>query len=437
MLGVKREDFGPDFVFGAATSSYQIEGGQVDGRGSSIWDSFAASAGNIADGSDGSIACDHYHRWPDDLDLVAGAGFDAYRFSFAWPRIIPDGTGAANDKGLDFYDRLIDGMLERGIKPFATLYHWDLPSALQDRGGWLNRDIASWFAEYASLVARRFGDRLASIATLNEPWCTAYLGHIVGVHAPGFRDIRAGARAMHHVLLAHGVATEALRAARARNLGIVLNLEKCEPASGNATDTDAARLWEDIFNHWYLGGVYKGDYPSELVARLEPFLPTGWERDLAVIKQPLDWCGINYYTRALLRHDPEGGVLPVAKVAGPLEKTDIGWEIYPKGLTELLKEVSRDFTPLPIYVTENGMAEVPGVDDPRRVRFHGDHLKALLEAKRAGANVQGYFAWSLMDNFEWAEGYRKRFGLIEVDFATLRRTPRSSYQAFRQLLSGA
>jgi len=436
LLGLSREEFGPDFVFGTATSAYQIEGGWTDGRGSSIWDSFAATPGNIADGSDGALACDHYRRWREDLDLVAGAGFDSYRFSFAWPRILPGGTGTPNEPGLDFYDRLIDGMLERGIKPFATLYHWDLPSALHDRGGWQNRDIASWFADYAALIARRFGDRLASVATLNEPWCTAYLGHIAGVHAPGLRDLRAGTRAMHHVLLAHGAGIAALRAGGARNLGIVLNLEKCEPASESDNDAAAARLWQGLFNRWYLGGVYKGAYPDDIVARLELFMPAGWERDLGEIARPLDWCGINYYTRALLRHDPASGALPVAKAAGPLETTDIGWEIYPEGLTALLEEVARDYTRLPIYVTENGMAETAGIDDPRRVRFHADHLRAVLAARKAGVDIRGYFAWSLLDNFEWAEGYTKRFGLVEIDFATLARTPRSSYRAFREMLTG-
>ncbi len=437
MLGLRREDFGSSFVFGAATSAHQIEGGWTDGRGSSIWDRFAAMPGTIADGSDGSIACDHYHRWAADLDLVAGAGLDAYRFSFAWPRIIPGGAGAVNEQGLDFYDRLIDGMLERGLKPFATLYHWDLPSALQDRGGWENRDVAAWFADYAAVVARRFGDRLAAIATLNEPWCTAYLGHISGQHAPGIKDIRAGARAMHHVLLAHGVGIDALRANGAKNLGIVLNLEKCEPASSSDEDNDAARLWDGLFNRWYLAGACLGEYPTDIVMRLRQQLPEGWVHDLLAIGRRLDWLGINYYTRALLRHDPGGGTIPLAKVGGRLETTDIGWEIYPEGLVELLIRVARDYTNVPIYITENGMAEVPGLDDQRRIRFHGEHLRAVLEARRAGVDVRGYFAWSLLDNFEWAEGYTKRFGLVEVDFETQERSPRASYRGFRQLLRAA
>lgn len=434
MLGLRRVDFGDDFLFGVATSAYQIEGGQTDGRGSSIWDTFAATPGNVADGSDGSVACDHYHRWPEDLDLVRDGGFGAYRFSFAWPRILPDGIGAPNEEGLAFYDRLIDGMLERGVKPFATLYHWDLPSALEDKGGWRNRDIASWFADYAGLVGRRFGDRLFATATLNEPWCIAWLSHVEGKHAPGLRDFRAGARAMHHVLLAHGAGIDALRAEGAKNLGIVLNLEKCEPATDDDDDRAASRLWESIFNRWYLGAVYRGEYPIDVVRKLAPYLPRRAVNELADIRRPLDWCGVNYYTRAFMKHVPEAGLFPVAKAEGPLEKTDIGWEIYPQGLADLLIQVARDYTRLPIYVTENGMAEAAGLDDVRRTRFHADHLRAVLAAKAAGVSVAGYFAWSLLDNFEWAEGYRKRFGLVEVDFVTQNRTARASYHAFQEML---
>lgn len=431
----ERSAYPDGFVFGVGTSAYQIEGGQTDGRGSSIWDSFSATAGNTEDGSTGVIACDHYHRWQEDLDLIRDGGFDAYRFSIAWPRVVPDGVGAPNEAGLSFYDRLIDGMLERGIKPYATLYHWDLPSALQDRGGWLNRDIADWFADYATLIAQRFGDRLATIATINEPWCVAMLSHYYGAHAPGFRDLRALARAMHHVLLAHGTGIDALRAAGATDLGIVLNLEKCEPASGSPEDAAATELWDGLFNRWYLGGTLKGAYPSDVTERLATFLPDGWEADQARVGRPIDWLGINYYTRAVLKHDPDGGLIPLAKVDGPLEKTDIGWEIYPQGLEDLLVRVSRDYTDIPVIVTENGMAEAAGIDDERRERFHRDHLAAVLSAIAKGANVAGYFAWSLLDNFEWAEGYTKRFGLVEIDYDSQKRTPRRSFLAFKRALT--
>jgi len=389
MFSVDRKDFGPNFTFGVATAAYQIEGGQTDGRGSSIWDTFSATPGNVKNGDTGLVACDHYNRWPADLDLIRDGGFDAYRFSFAWPRLIPEGTGAVNQAGLDFYDRLIDGMLERGIKPFATLYHWDLPSPLMDKGGWMNRDIAGWFADYAALVARNFGDRLHATATINEPWCVAFLSHYLGFHAPGYRDVRAAARAMHHVLFAHGTAIGALRAEGGKNLGIVTNLQKCEPASDKPEDQAASDLFDGIFNRWYLDGLYKGRYPADVVKLLAPHLPEGFERDMEVVSAPLDWAGINYYSRSLLQHDPENPAFPTRQVAGPLEKTDIGWEIYPSGLTDLLVRVSREYTKLPLYVTENGMAEVEGDDDPRRVKYYEDHLQALLAARQQGADVRG------------------------------------------------
>jgi beta-glucosidase len=433
MFSVDRKAFGPNFVFGTAAASYQIEGGQADGRGPSIWDSFSATPGNVKNGDTGTVADDHYNRWEGDLDLMRDGGFDAYRFSLAWPRILPEGTGAVNDKGLAFYDRLIDGMLERGIRPYATLYHWDLPSALQDRGGWMNRDVAGWFSDYAALVAHHFGDRLTAVATINEPWCVAYLSHFLGVHAPGYRDFRAAARAMHHVLFAHGTAVGALRAGGVKNIGIVTNLQKCEPASDTPEDQAASDLWDGIFNRWYLGGIYKGEYPADVVKLFAPHLPDGFERDMTIVSTPLDWAGINYYSRSLMAADPNRRI-PVKSVPGPLETTEMGWEIYPSGLTDLLVRVSRDYTKIPLFVTENGMAEVPGEDDQRRVSYYDMHLRAVLDAQAQGADVRGYFAWSLMDNFEWTEGYSKRFGLVEVDYATQKRTPRQSYRAFQGLL---
>lgn len=433
MFSIDRRDFGPDFTFGVATAAYQIEGGQRDGRGQSIWDTFSATAGNVKNGDTGAEACNHYELWPQDLDLIRDGGFDAYRFSFAWPRLIPEGTGQVNQAGFDYYDRLIDGMLQRGLKPYATLYHWDLPSALQDRGGWMNRDIANWFADYATLIGEKFGDRLVATATINEPWCVAFLSHYLGIHAPGYRDLRAAARAMHHVLFAHGTAIDALRATGTKNLGIVLNLEKSEPATDSDADKAACNFGDALFNRWYLGGVLKGQYPTELTEWLAPYLPENYQADMAVVSRPLDWLGINYYTRGLYKasSDPSR---PVDQVKGDLELTDIGWEIYPKGLSDLLVRVSNEYTKIPLYVTENGMAEVEGDDDPRRVRYYDEHLKAVLAASEAGADVRGYFAWSLLDNYEWAEGYEKRFGLVHVDYKTQVRTPKSSYRAFQGML---
>ena len=434
MFDFSRAEFGDDFVFGVATASYQIEGGQTDGRGTSIWDTFSATPGNVDKGDTGRIACDHYNRWPEDLDLIRDGGFDAYRFSLAWPRLIPDGTGATNPAGIDFYDRLIDGMLERGIRPFATLYHWDLPSPLQDMGGWMNRDIAKWFADYAVLVQQKFGDRLESIATINEPWCVAFLSHFLGNHAPGYRDLRAGARAMHHVLYAHGTATEAIRAAGGDNIGIVLNLSYGMPATDSEEDKLATHLWDGVFNRWYLDGVLKGEYPEDLVKVLEPYLPEGFDKDMGTVGTPIDWLGINYYSRNLMAYDPSRPFFPVKPVDGPLEKTEMGWEIYPDGLENLLVRISNDYKKLPLYVTENGMAEVEGIDDPRRTSYYSDHLKAVLRAREKGADMRGYFTWSLMDNFEWSFGYSKRFGLVHVDYETQKRTPKASYRAFQGLL---
>jgi beta-glucosidase len=431
MFSVDRGQFGPNFVFGTATAAYQIEGGQIDGRGSCIWDTFAATPGNVKQADDGETACDHYHLWPQDLDLIRDGGFDGYRFSLAWPRLIPEGTGAVNQAGLDFYDRLIDGMLERGLKPFATLYHWDLPSALQDKGGWMNRDIGGWFADYAELVAKNFGDRLYSTATINEPWCVSILSHILGIHAPGYRDLRAGARAMHHVLYAHGMAVDALRANGVKNIGIVTNLEKSEPASEKEEDYKAFDLGDAMFNRWFLGGVYKGQYPEVLTNILDPYLPKDYQKDMEIVSRPLDWAGINYYSRGLYAWDETRPAFPIKQVKGPLPTNDLGWEIYPKGLTDLLVRVSNEYTKLPLYVTENGMSET---DDTRRVAFYDDHLKSVLEAQKQGADVRGYFAWSLLDNYEWAEGYSSRFGIVHVDYETQKRTPKGSYRAFQGML---
>ncbi len=431
MFSVDRGQFGPNFVFGAATAAYQIEGGQIDGRGSCIWDTFAATPGNVKQADDGKTACDHYHLWPQDLDLIRDGGFDGYRFSLAWPRLIPEGTGAVNQAGIDFYDRLIDGMLERGLKPFATLYHWDLPSTLQDKGGWMNRDIGGWFADYAELVGKNFGDRLHATATINEPWCVSVLSHILGIHAPGYRDLRAGARAMHHVLYAHGMAVDALRAAGVKNIGIVTNLEKSEPASEKEEDYKAFDIGDALFNRWFLGGVYKGQYPEVLTKILDPFLPKDYQKDMEIVSRPLDWAGINYYSRGLYSWDETRPAFPIKQVKGPLPTNDLGWEIYPKGLTDLLVRVSNEYTKLPLYVTENGMSET---DDTRRVQFYDDHLKAVLEAQKQGADVRGYFAWSLLDNYEWAEGYSSRFGIVHVDYQTQTRTPKGSYRAFQGML---
>ena len=430
-----RADFPEGFIFGTATSAYQIEGSAAGGAGPSHWDTFAAAPGNTTRGENGAIACDHLHRWKEDLDLVRDSGVDAYRFSLSWSRLLPEGRGVPNPAGLDFYDALIDGMLERGLQPWATLYHWELPAALADQGGWRNRDIAGWFAEYAELVTRRFGDRIHATATINEPWCVAWLSHFLGIHAPGTRDIRAAARAMHHVLLAHGAAIEAMRALGQKNLGIVLNFEYAAPASDSDADRQAARRQDAIYNRWFINAIMSGKYPSEALEGLAPHLPADWMDDMPAIGAPLDWLGVNYYTRKIIADDPESIWPAIREVDGPLPKTDLGWEIYPDGLYHFLTWLNRIAAKgLPLYVTENGMADATSPDDRARIAYLDSHISAAQRAMAQGVPLKGYFVWSLMDNYEWSFGYDKRFGLVHVDFETQKRTPKASYHALRRAI---
>lgn len=440
-LTFARSDFPADFVFGAATAAYQIEGSRFGGAGSCHWDTFAATPGNVVGAEDGATACDHYNRWEADLDLMQAAGFDAYRFSTSWPRILPEGRGAVNAEGLDFYDRLVDGVLARGMQPYLTLYHWDMPSPLALQGGWTNRDVAGWFTDYAEVVQDRIGDRVASIATINEPWCVAWLSHFVGAHAPGLRDIRAAAHAMHNVLRAHGTAVEALRAGGASNLGIVLNFETATPASDSAEDTAAAACGDAIYNRWFIEALAGQGYPTEALEGLAPHMPAGWEDDMATIAAPLDWLGVNYYTRATYAADPGAAWPAYRTVDGPLPKTDMGWEIRPEGLHEFLLHLAQGPAKgLPIYVTENGMAGADTVQDgavfdPVRIGYIDGHYHAALRAIEDGVDLRGYFYWSLLDNFEWAFGYDKRFGLVHVDYASQTRTPKASYHALAAALA--
>jgi beta-glucosidase len=439
-LAFTRADFPEGFKFGTATSGYQIEGSSFGGCGRSHWDDFAATPGNTKNAENGAIGCDHYHRWPADLDLVRDCNLDAYRFSISWSRIMPEGIGKPNPQGLDFYDRLVDGMLERGIEPYATLYHWDLPSPLADLGGWRNRDIANWFASYAEIIMGRIGDRVASAATINEPWCVAWLSHFLGHHAPGLRDIRAAARAMHHVMLAHGQATQAMRAIGMKNLGLVTNFEYAEPADNTGQSRAAASLYDAIYNRWFLSAVFKKEYPQEALAGLEMHMPIDYHLDFDTIAEPVDWLGINYYTRKLIGPDGTNTFPALKEVAGPLPKTTMGWEIHPEGLHHFITWVSRNYTgDLPIYVTENGMSSTDRtsagkVDDPDRINYLNLHLAQVKRAIADGAPLKGYITWSLLDNFEWALGYDKRFGMVHVDFETLERTPKSSWYAIRHAL---
>lgn len=440
-MDFKRTDFPEGFVFGAATAAYQIEGHAFGGAGSTHWDTFSATPGNVVRAENGDRACDHYHMYEGDLDILKEAGFDGYRFSTSWARVMPEGRGEVNQEGLDYYDRLVDGMLERGLKPFQTLYHWEMPSALADLGGWTNRDVARWIADYTEVITRRIGDRVHSIATINEPWCVSFLSHFLGHHAPGQRDIRAAARAMHHVNLAHGAMMERLRDMGQKNLGIVLNFDRALPADDSAGSIEAAQVQDAIFNRWFIEGITKGTYPQEVLNGLGKYMPKGWQDDMAMINQPLDWLGVNYYTRGLYVPDPTMPWPSLKPVSGPLPKTQMGWEIFPDGLHHFLTRMARDYVgDLPIFVTENGMAwndhvENGAVYDPERTAFVSDHMKATLRAIEDGANVQGFFYWSLMDNYEWALGYEKRFGIVHVDFETLKRTPKASYHAIKAALA--
>lgn len=428
--------FPPDFVWGVATSAFQIEGAaQADGKGESIWDRFCRRPGAIADGSDGTVACDHYHRWQSDLDLVADLGVDAYRFSVSWPRVQPLGHGAWNGPGLDFYERLVDGLLRRGIKPYLTLNHWDLPAALQDAGGWASRDTAHRFVDYASHVAARMGDRVAAITTHNEPWVIACMGHEWGVFAPGIRDRGIAMQVSHHLLLSHGMALRALRAQGCPSrLGIVLNLSPIRAATEGAEDLAAARLEDGRSVRWYMDPLFKGAYPDDVLAFLGADAPRVEPGDLDLIATPMDFLGINYYTRSVVS---AAGRWDVA--TGRRRVTEMGWEVYPEGLTELLTRVHRDWRVPPLYVKENGAAFNDQLADGRvhdieRTDFIAHHIAAVGDALRLGVPMAGYMVWSLLDNFEWASGYARRFGIVHVDYATQQRRLKDSALWYRDFL---
>jgi beta-glucosidase len=444
-----RHMFPDDFIWGAATSAQQIEGGRHQGgRGESIWDRFASIPGKIADGSNADVACDHFHRWREDIELMKWLGLGGYRFSIAWPRILPSGCGSINTAGLDFYDALVDGLLAAGIRPFPTLYHWDLPQVLQDRGGWGARDTAEAFVEYATIVARRLGDRIDHWVTQNEPWCTATLGHEEGHHAPGHVDPAGALRVAHHLLLSHGWAAAAIRKeAPAAEVGIVLIHCPAFPASAGEADRDAARWFDGFFNRWYLDPVFRGSYPEDAIADrvarghlAGPDLPFVEDGDLAAISAPLDFLGLNYYSRAVMAAGPDGRPVD-AKTVPPEELTDMGWEVYPQGLHEGLLRVHRDYRPRKIYITENGVAYDDPVDakgriaDPKRITYLREHLLAAQRAITDGVPVAGYFTWTLMDNFEWGHGFTKKFGLCAVDGATQRRIPKESADWYRDVVS--
>jgi beta-glucosidase len=434
--------FPNDFVWGAATASYQIEGAALeDGRGECIWTRFSHTPGKVHKGDTGDIACDHYHRYRDDIQLMRWLGLKAYRFSVAWSRVIPAGTGAINEKGIDFYDRLIDGLLEAGIEPFLTLYHWDLPQALQDRGGWANPEIVYWFADYAQVVAQCFGDRVKNWITLNEPWCISLLGYYIGEHAPGLQDLPTALTAAHHLNLSHAAAVHRIRQnAAGAKVGITLNYSHAEPATDRPEDVKAVQLYDGFFNRWYLDPVLKGSYPADLVEHYGKALAGIHLDEVAGAAVPLDFLGLNYYSRALLAAD-DSQLIPVKYVHNPAsEYTEMGWEVYPDGIRQMLLRIQRDYAPSAFYITENGSAFIDPepqnnlVPDPRRLAYLKAHLISLEQAIAEGVPLKGYFAWSLMDNFEWAFGYSKRFGMIYVDYSTQQRTPKSSAHYYKRVI---
>lgn len=430
----------PDFLWGVATASYQIEGAtDADGRLPSIWDTFSATPGKTLGGDTGEQACEHFERWADDVDLIAELGVDGYRLSIAWPRVM-HANGTPNQQGLDFYRRLLARLGAHGVQRFVTLYHWDLPQHLEDRGGWLNRDTAYRFADYAALVARELSGLVEGWMTLNEPWCSAFLGYGNGHHAPGLSDPRFATQAMHHLLLGHGLALEAIRANdRGTPCGIVANVGRGTSDSADPADQEAARLYELQHNDWVLQPLLAGTYPADLWDKLWPgSAPLVLPGDMDVVRRPLDFLGINYYFHSNLHSDGATGFRDVPLEG--VERTQMGWEVCPQGLEDLLRRFKAVYPNLPpIYITENGMASddtvVDGrVDDTQRQSYLKRHFAAVSRAMDAGVEVRGYFVWSLMDNFEWAFGYERRFGLVHVDYGTQVRTLKDSARAFQSFL---
>ena len=445
--------FPESFLWGAATASYQIEGAvEEDGRGPSIWDTFSHTPGKVYRGDTGDVACDHYHRLEEDLDLMAELGLQAYRFSVAWPRIQPEGAGPANKKGLDFYRRLVDGLRERSIEPLLTLYHWDLPQRLEDQGGWTSRETSQRFAEYASLVYEAFSDRVKYWITLNEPWVSSWLGHGYGVHAPGHRESGKALAATHHLLLGHGLALERMRSAGDDNqLGITLNLHPALPGRDREADREAARRVDGQANRLYLDPIFGRGYPEDIVFYYRERgmeAPPVRDGDLETISRPVDFLGVNYYFRHTVRDAPDEefsqepfsdlqarGIVPHAA-----EKTAMGWPVDPEGLTEILVRIKEEYRDLPIYITENGRAVHDYVDpegrvnDEERISYLDAHFRAVHRAMERGVDLRGYMVWSFLDNFEWAEGYSKRFGIVHVDYGTQKRIPKASARWYAKVI---
>jgi len=435
--------FPPDFLWGASTSAYQVEGSPLaNGAGQSIWHRFCHTPGLVRNGDTGNVACDHYRRYRGDVALMRELGLTAYRFSVSWSRVIPEGRGWVNRPGLDFYRRLVDALRKVGIHPFVTLFHWDLPAALEDRGGWLNPDIADWFADYARVVYRALGRDVAAWVTLNEPWVVTDVGYLHGQLAPGPRSVFEPSIAAHNLLRAHGKAIDVGRAEGMKNLGIVVNLEPKYPASRRSTDRDATRRADAYMNRQFLDPIFRGAYPSELSAIFGKAWPRFPASDLEQISRKIDFLGINYYTRGVMKNDPKAPPVRVScmKPTGA-RLTETGWEVFPRGLLEALSWVRKRYGALPLYVTENGAAfadpsRAPkkGIHDTRRIEYLRGHLASAAEAIRCGIDLRGYFVWSLLDNFEWSHGYSKRFGIVHVNYRTQKRTPKESARFYSEVI---
>jgi beta-glucosidase len=446
--------FPEGFLWGTATASYQTEGAvNEDGRGPSIWDTFSHTPGKVYRGDTGDIACDHYHRLEEDLDLMAQLGLRAYRFSVAWPRVQPGGSGPANQRGLDFYRRLVEGLRRRSIEPMLTLYHWDLPQALEERGGWTSRETSERFAEYAGLLYGELADSVSYWITLNEPWVSSWMGHGYGIHAPGHADPAKALSAAHHLLLGHGLALRALRSVgtATNELGVTLNLHPARPSRDRGADVEAARRVDGQANRLYLDPLFRGRYPEDLFSHYRERgveLPPVRDDDLEIISAPVDFLGVNYYFRHTVRDAPEDdspGALFAdldarSVVPHDAEKTAMGWPVEPEGLTQMLVRIREEYADVPIYITENGRAVYDYVDpegevrDEERISYLDAHFRAAIEAMDAGVDLRGYMVWSFLDNFEWAEGYSKRFGIVFVDYATQRRTPKASARWYREVI---
>ena len=432
------QDFPSDFTFGVATSSYQIEGNAYGNCGKSIWDDFAQRRLNKIDGQK---ACNHYSFFKEDIKLIKDAGFKAYRFSFAWPRLFPENDNQINQDGIEFYHRLLDEINSNDLEPFPTLYHWDLPIRFLKNGGWENKDTSKRFAEYANFISKNFGDQFKSVATINEPWCISWLSYYLGEHAPGKKDLNAAVNSMHNILLAHGLSVDSLRSEHNHHIGIVLNNEFGEPIDQSEKNIQAANLFDTIYNRWFADAIFKGKYPQIALNIFEPLMPQDYQSDLKIISKPIDWLGINYYTRSLIKSKVMEDKINFGCHRGSLKTTDMGWEFYPQGLGYFINRIHQEYDEtIPIYITENGMANNDkinskgDIEDLDRIEYFHLHLQEIFECLKKGIPLKGYFAWSLLDNYEWSFGYDKRFGLIYVDYKNFSRKTKHSYREFQKYL---